>query len=67
MQIVPEPGVIFPCMGNILGVILFLRGPWSLGTDWHRYVYSLGICGPMYRIMMHSDALWWIMMDYVVF
>ena len=27
------PGVIFPCMGNILGVILFLRGPWSLGKD----------------------------------
>ena len=22
-------GVIFPCMGNILGVILFLRGPWN--------------------------------------
>ena len=25
-------GVIFPCMGNILGVILFLRGPWHSGT-----------------------------------
>eukprot|EP00930_Biecheleria_cincta_P096598 TRINITY_DN8841_c0_g1_i2.p1 TRINITY_DN8841_c0_g1~~TRINITY_DN8841_c0_g1_i2.p1 ORF type:complete len:1089 (+),score=175.20 TRINITY_DN8841_c0_g1_i2:220-3267(+) len=24
-------GVIFPCMGNILGVILFLRGPWIVG------------------------------------
>ena len=26
-----EAGVIFPCMGNILGVILFLRGPWRPG------------------------------------
>ena len=26
-------GVIFPCMGNILGVILFLRGPWHSGNS----------------------------------
>jgi len=24
-------GVIFPCMANILGVLLFLRGPWIVG------------------------------------
>merc|ERR1719506_2459891 len=24
-------GVIFPCMSNILGVIVFLRGPWITG------------------------------------
>eukprot|EP00397_Hematodinium_sp_SG-2012_P000654 GEMP01000655.1.p1 GENE.GEMP01000655.1~~GEMP01000655.1.p1 ORF type:complete len:1164 (+),score=229.63 GEMP01000655.1:211-3702(+) len=24
-------GVVFPCMANILGVLLFLRGPWIVG------------------------------------
>ena len=35
-------GVIFPCMGNILGVILFLRGPWIVGKGGILEAFGVG-------------------------
>ncbi|CAE7264818.1 SLC12A7 [Symbiodinium sp. KB8] len=36
-------GVIFPCMGNILGVILFLRGPWIVGKGGILEAFGVGL------------------------